>query len=97
MTNFFLVRLPNINYYLFNVNEKKDTKDEAVELYENLTEQETKVIEYLKQYNSIRRVVVEDILDIKNTKAKEVINSLIAKGLVKADGTGPATKYILIR
>ena len=97
MTNFFLVRLPNINYYLFDVNEKKETKDEAVELYENLTEQETKVIEYLKQYNSIRRIVVEDILDIKNTKAKEVINSLIAKGLVKAVGTGPATKYILIR
>ena len=95
MTNFFLVRLPNINYYLFDVADKKDIIDVNNDEYNNLTEQEQKIVNYLKQYGSIRRIVVEDILDIKNTRAKDIINSLIAKGIIVDVGSGPATKYVL--
>lgn len=92
MTNFFLVRLPNVNYYLFDA----DAQTSSNTYNNNLTEQELKIVNYLKQYGSIRRIIVEDILDIKPTRAKEILSEMQNKNIIKSEGSGPSTKYILI-
>lgn len=61
----------------------------------NLTEQEQSIVDYIKQYGSIRRIVVEDILEVKNTRAKEILNSLLSKQIIKVIGSGPSIKYVL--
>lgn len=40
-----------------------------------LTEQEQIIVDYIKQYKFIRRSTVEDILDVKKTRAYEAITS----------------------
>lgn len=61
-----------------------------------LTEQEQIIVDYIKQYKFIRRSTVEDILDVKKTRAYEAITSLIEKNIIKASGTGSSSKYILV-
>ena len=43
----------------------------------------------------IRRIVIEDILGIKKTRATEVINGMIEKKIIKLIGVGSQCKYIL--
>lgn len=61
----------------------------------SLTSQEQIVIAYIKKYNFIRRSTVEDILDVKKTRAIDIIKSLIDKDLIKQEGIGSASKYLL--
>ncbi len=61
----------------------------------NLTEQEQIIVDYIKKYNFIRRGTVEDILNVKKTRAGEILTSLIEKRIIKLNGTGPRSKYIL--
>lgn len=61
----------------------------------SLTAQEQIVIAYIKKYNFIRRSTVEDILDVKKTRAIDIIKSLIDKDLIKQEGIGSASKYLL--
>ena len=70
-----------------------DTKPSKVE--SNLTEQEQIIIDYIKQYNFIRRSTVEDILDVKKTRASLIINAMVEKKLIKNIGSGSSSKYIL--
>lgn len=63
---------------------------------QELTEQEQIIVDYIKQYKFIRRSTVEDILDVKKTRAYEVITSLIAKNIIKVSGNGSSSKYILV-
>jgi predicted HTH transcriptional regulator len=65
------------------------------ELYDNLTEQERTIVNFIKEHGSIRRIVVEDILDVGNTRAKQIITSLIEKDIVISEGKGPSVKYKL--
>lgn len=90
--HFFLVTLPNVNYYIFDANDNKEISVNQNN-YE-LTEQEQIIVDYIKQYGSIRRIVVEDILGVKNTRAKEILNSLLTKKIIKAIGSGPSIKYV---
>ncbi|MCM1130407.1 MAG: putative DNA binding domain-containing protein [Roseburia sp.] len=92
--HFFLVKLPNVNYYLFDQEETNNSIHHNKNIME-LTEQEQIIVDYIKQYGSIRRIVVEDILEIKNTRAKEIINSLLNKQIIKSIGSGPSIKYVL--
>lgn len=62
----------------------------------DLSKQEQIIINYIKQYKSIRRSTVEDILDVKKTRASIIINSLIEKNLIKNVGSGPSSKYVLV-
>ena len=63
---------------------------------QELTEQEQIIVDYIKQYKFIRRSTVEDILDVKKTRAYEVIASLIEKNIIKVSGNGSSSKYILV-
>lgn len=92
--HFFLVKLPNINYYLFDVNDNENITGNQNNNGIELTEQEQIIVDYIKQYGSIRRIVVEDILEVKNTRSKEILSSLLKKQIIKVVGSGPTTKYI---
>lgn len=45
-------------------------------------------------HNSTLRIVIEDILEIKNTRSKILI-SLLKKGIIKSIGNTSNLKYIL--
>lgn len=62
---------------------------------EELTEQEQKIVDYIKQYGSIRRIVVEDILELKTSRAAELLSKMVNKGIIKKTGNNKDVKYIL--
>lgn len=86
----FLVINFRYNNYALNMLDTKLSKVES-----NLTEQEQIIIDYIKQYNFIRRSTVEDILDVKKTRASLIINAIVEKKLIKNIGSGSSSKYIL--
>lgn len=80
--NTFKVKMYNVNY-----------KEENI-ISINLT-QEEKIIDYLTKNNKINRKVIETILDVSSTRAKQVINNMIKKKIIIAKGKGKNTYYIL--
>lgn len=62
----------------------------------NLTDQEQKVIKYLREYKVIRRSTVEDILCVKKSRATEILTNLIKKNVIKVEGSNRNIKYVLI-
>lgn len=62
----------------------------------NLTEQEQIIIKYIKEYGSIRRNTIEDILNIKKSRAKEILLNLQNKKYIKQEGNSSSTKYVLL-
>ena len=63
----------------------------------NLTEQEKIIIKYIKEYGSIRRNTIEDILNIKKSRAKEILLNLQNKKYIKQEGNSSSTKYVLLQ
>ena len=59
------------------------------------TKQEHIIVDYIKQYGSIRKIIVEDTLGVKTSRVKEILNSLSNKQALKISGFGPPIKYIL--
>ena len=82
--NAFLVMLPNINY--------KELK--ARTLPSNLSQQE-QIIQYLKKYNKISRIIVEEMFDVSKTRANDILNEMINKNLILKQGNGKNIIYIL--
>ena len=80
--NTFKVKMYNVNY-----------KEENI-ISINLT-QEEKIIDYLAKNNKINRKVIETILDVSSTRAKQVISNMIKKKIIIAKGKGKNTYYIL--
>ena len=62
----------------YNVNYLKNS--EKV-LPSNLT-QEEKIVEYLKKNSKINRNIVEQLLDISSTRAKNILNNMCEKELI---------------
>ena len=60
----------------------------------NLT-QEEKIVEYLKKNNKINRNIVEQLLDISSTRAKNILNNMCEKELIIMVGNGKNTMYVL--
>ena len=82
--NAFNVTLYNVNY--MENNEKL--------LPSNLT-QEEKIIEYLKKNNKINRNIVEQLLEVSSTRAKNILNSMCEKKSILMVGSGKNTIYVL--
>ncbi|MGM0380339.1 MAG: ATP-binding protein [Bacillota bacterium] len=59
------------------------------------TEQENQIIDYLVKNESIKRKEVEEVLNIKTTRAYQIINILLKNDVIKKVGKGPSTRYIL--
>ena len=61
-----------------------------------LSEQEQIVIDYLKQYKIIRRKTVEDILNVKKSRAGDIISNLVEKNVIKIEGGNKNIIYRLV-
>lgn len=61
-----------------------------------INKQEQIIIDYIKKYKFIRRSTVEDILDVKRTRALEILKSLSENYIIKNIGTTSNSKYVLI-
>lgn len=61
----------------------------------NFTNQEKQIIDYLIKHESINRQNVEEILNVKNTRARVVLNDLRDKDIIIMKGSGPKIYYIL--
>ena len=76
---------------LYNVN--------YVENYEKILPsnliQEEKIVEYLKKNNKINRNIVEQLLNISSTRAKNILNNMCKNKLIVMVGGGKNIVYIL--
>ena len=60
---------------------------------EELTEQEQIIVNFINEHGSIRRITVEDLLDVKVSRAKEILSTLVGKNVLYIEGNGPSAKY----
>ena len=60
---------------------------------QELTEQEQIIVNLINEHGSIRRITVEDLLDVKVSRAKEILSTLVDKNVLYIEGNGPAAKY----
>ncbi len=82
--NGFLVILPNINYVKNRQNNN-----------ENYYSQEEIILDYINKYRSITRTITENILKVKRTRANNILNDMLNNNLIKKEGIGKNTKYVL--
>ena len=59
------------------------------------SEDEQKVIEFLKTEGSLKRIEIETMLGYEKKRTNRLIDSLIKKGVVRAIGRGKGTLYDL--
>ena len=57
--------------------------------------QEEKIVEYLKKNNKINRNIVEQLLNISSTRAKNILNNMCKNKLIVMVGGGKNIVYIL--
>lgn len=60
-----------------------------------LSEKEIKILEYIEKNNSIRNKEVQELLDLSSQASYSYIQKLIEKGLIKSQGKGRSTIYVL--
>ena len=89
--NFITINF-NYNHDALNMLETKMKNN----INTNLTEEEQIIIDYIKQYKFIRRSTVQDVLNLKKTRALIILNSMIEKGVIKCEGTGSSSKYVVV-
>ena len=82
--NAFAVMLPNVNY--------KEAKSEIITSFLSKQEQ---IVEYLKKYNKISRVNVEEMFGVSKTRASNILNDMISQGLITKVGKSRNIIYIL--
>lgn len=81
--NVFKITLPNLNYIESNKNE-----------FNNMTQEEI-IAKYVKEQTRITRLEVEKLLNIGNTRSKQIINKLLEDHILIKKGTGKNTYYVL--
>ena len=81
--NVFKITLPNLNYTESNKNE-----------FNNMTQEEI-ITKYVKEKSKITRLEVEKLLDIGNTRSKQIINKLLDDHILVKKGAGKNTYYVL--
>ncbi len=81
--NVFKIILPNLNYIEGNKSEFNSMAQEEI------------ITKYIKEKTKITRSEVEKLLNIGNTRSKEVINKLLDDHILIKKGTGKNTYYVL--
>lgn len=84
--NTFSITLPNMNY--------AEVLDKSSIISPSLS-QEDIIINYLKEYNKINRNETEKLLNISKTRAYQIIDEMLEKNIIKKEGTGKNTYYVL--
>ena len=86
-TNSFKITLPNINHA------KQLEKNSMVET--NMNEQEGVIIHYLEEFGELTDEKIQELLDVKKTRAFVVTKQMVDKGLVKVVGRGQNRRIVL--
>ena len=84
--NTFSITLPNMNYI--------ETSNSSNIIATSLS-QEDIIINYLKEYNKINRNETEKLLNISKTRAYQILDEMLKKNIIKKEGTGKNTYYML--
>ena len=90
--DFVKVTLPNLNYEevtkLVSTNDELEFKPDGKDL----------IIGYLKDLNHsyITRDIVEKLTGLKRTQATKYLVNMVEKGILRKNGAGPKTRYILV-
>lgn len=79
--NVFKITLPNRNY----------AKKEEFEL----TQQEEKIVQYLKVNNTITRENIQSILELSKSGARNILRAMIENNIVELKGNGKNSCYVL--
>lgn len=49
---------------------------------------------FVIENGEIRRIEAQELLSIGSTKAKALLNDMVAQGLLIVEGAGPSTRYL---
>ena len=60
-----------------------------------LNENEIKILRFIEKNNSIKNKEIQDLLNLSPQGSYSYIQKLIEKGLIKSQGKGRSTVYIL--
>ncbi|MGB4751396.1 MAG: hypothetical protein WBH60_02025 [Fervidobacterium sp.] len=67
----------------------------AGEMPENfLDEDKSMVLEYVKEKGKIRRKDIEEILNVKERRARDILKEMVDDGLLERRGSGTNTYYV---
>jgi len=61
---------------------------------EHLDEDKKKILDYLKEKGKIRRRDIEEILNVKERRARDVLKGMVDSGLLERHGKGTNTYYV---
>ncbi len=61
----------------------------------NVSEQEKSIIEYIVKNNKIVSKTVEELLEVKEARARRILKEMTDKGYIIKQGQGRSTYYIL--
>lgn len=94
--NFVKLVLPNQNYITApsNINVVSTNDSNSIEV---VVDDDGKIIDFLKEHQTIRRKDVENIFSIKGSQANQKLKKLVDKKVLKKIGSGPKTSYRLNR
>jgi ATP-dependent DNA helicase RecG len=88
----FVLDIPNMNHEV--IGPKGDTDSEAgAAVY--LKVQHQKVIDYLRDNDSITNQVVQELLSVGQTRAYAIIKELLQSGLIRKRSSGRSRDYVL--
>ena len=72
-----------------------ETENDRMSTENDRIESDKRIIEFVNKNKSITKNNVKALLNIKDTKAKEVLNEMIEKNILQRKGAGRSTYYIL--
>ena len=68
------------------------------EIPRRLSRDESDIISYIAEFGSIGLSEAQEILpEVSRRTLQRIISRLVSDGYLKADGNGPATKYVLVK
>ncbi|MCT4612080.1 MAG: putative DNA binding domain-containing protein [Clostridia bacterium] len=93
--NYVRATLYNTNYYQPVKREETITITNVFDIPKGLTDQEVIIYKYIIEHESITRKEVESLLDVKNTRAKNILKSLMDKQIIVKVGVNKSIKYVI--
>lgn len=85
----FQVILPNINY----LSDDLIKEEEESYIY---NPQYNKILDYINKNGSITRVITQNILNVGQTRAINILKEMTDAGLIKKVGRGKNTEYLVL-
>ena len=87
----FLVSLTSVKKDILEMSHFDMKLNDKIKLNEN----EIKILEYIEKNGSIKNKEVQELLDLSSQGSYSYIQKLLEKGLIKSQGKGRSTVYVL--